>query len=640
MTRLGLAAAVLLAMSTLAWAPGVVCAQSLERPDDPLGLAIREPRVRVIHSDRPDLPGSSMHLQRSDPWLAYKRGHSLFQREWRPADGVFALAATRPVSAAVNSCAMCHNQPFRSAGAGGNTSEPVGHGRNVPHLFGVGLIETIGIQVRQELLARHDRNRNGFFDVPAETAGRRAMVRAAPGVTIDFGSLDDLDGDGVPDLNDVILVRFVDDTGIPRTRASDGGPARMGAPGIAGYDIAVGIFSSSIGDHQFPALRRFAAGAFRAVMGFLVDDPTSNEDRGRGRDRRAHDGWGAISNAYAPQFVMRETGRPAETQPACDGPQPGITEGEMDLLEWYLANHPPPARAQRTAETERGRRVMAEIGCTGCHVADWEIKPADALLGYSGDRRFFDLRVGFNANARRLEGKLVSLTDPVGGPEGLSLRVPRRQGAWVTGIYSDFRHHDLGERFYEYHYVDGRLWVLRRFRTPPLWGVGSTAPYGHDGRSATLDEVIRRHSGAAAEATSAYLGLPSEGRRAVLAFLRSLVLYQPDTLAADIDGDDRIADMFRRGGHPLGPERFNPELLFRTAPLYQGWAESDDDDTFFSYALLNLDQAYGLEMEGLRDDDRDGIPDILRSGISDVGEKDAGEKDAGQSCVAGFNTID
>ena len=93
----------------------------------------------------------------------------------------------------------------------------------------------------------------------------------------------------------------------------------------------------------------------------------------------------------------------------------------------------------------------------------------------------------------------------------------------MAGIYSDFRHHDLGERFYEYHYVDGRLWM------------------------------IRRHGGAAAEATDAYLGLPSEGRRAVLAFLRSLVLYQPDTLAPDIDGDDRIADMFRRGEHPLRP---------------------------------------------------------------------------------------
>jgi CxxC motif-containing protein (DUF1111 family) len=31
--------------------------------------------------------------------------------------------------------------------------------------------------------------------------------------------------------------------------------------------------------------------------------------------------------------------------------------------------------------------------------------------------------------------------------------------------------------------------------TEPLWGVGSTSPYGHDGRSTTLQEVILRHGG-------------------------------------------------------------------------------------------------------------------------------------------------
>jgi CxxC motif-containing protein (DUF1111 family) len=33
--------------------------------------------------------------------------------------------------------------------------------------------------------------------------------------------------------------------------------------------------------------------------------------------------------------------------------------------------------------------------------------------------------------------------------------------------------------------------------TEPLWGVGSTAPYGHDGRSINLREVILRHGGEA-----------------------------------------------------------------------------------------------------------------------------------------------
>ena len=37
----------------------------------------------------------------------------------------------------------------------------------------------------------------------------------------------------------------------------------------------------------------------------------------------------------------------------------------------------------------------------------------------------------------------------------------------------------------------------RRFLTTPLWGVGNTGPYGHDGRSMNLTDVILRHGGEA-----------------------------------------------------------------------------------------------------------------------------------------------
>ena len=38
----------------------------------------------------------------------------------------------------------------------------------------------------------------------------------------------------------------------------------------------------------------------------------------------------------------------------------------------------------------------------------------------------------------------------------------------------------------------------REFRTAPLWGVGATGPYLHDGRADTLDAAIRLHGGEAA----------------------------------------------------------------------------------------------------------------------------------------------
>ena len=266
-------------------------AQQNQRPDDPLGLSIREPRVRVVHSDDPIQTDSSLSLQQTDPWLAYQRGRSYFHREWSSAQGLFKVLPDRAIASSATSCAMCHNRPFRSAGAGGNAPEPVGYGRNTPHLFGAGLIETLAIQIRRQILDAHDLNRNGILDVPSETRGRRVLVEAYPGVTVDFGALDDLDHDGLPDLNDVILPRMIDTRGRYKQTLSGGEPATLDAPGIVGYDPIVAPFSSTVGDHQFPTLRTFAVGALNSVMGLPVDDPTTASDHGRRRDRRAGDGW-------------------------------------------------------------------------------------------------------------------------------------------------------------------------------------------------------------------------------------------------------------------------------------------------------------------------------------------------------------
>ena len=46
-----------------------------------------------------------------------------------------------------------------------------------------------------------------------------------------------------------------------------------------------------------------------------------------------------------------------------------------------------------------------------------------------------------------------------------------------------------------------------QFMTEPLWGVGSTGPYGHDGRSMTLRDVILRHGGEAQGARDSFAAL-------------------------------------------------------------------------------------------------------------------------------------
>lgn len=592
-------------------------AQISVRPEEPLGLSIREPRVRVIHSTRPDVPGTSIHLQQTDPWLAFQRGRSYFFHEWGQEDGVFAALPSRELAAATTSCGMCHNAPFRTPGAGGNTVQPVGYGLNTPHLFGSGLLEMIGVQVRALILDAYDDNRNGFLDVPGETAGRRAVVEASPGTRVDFGALADLDGDGWPDLNGVLQVTMVDSRGNARARRADGGRASLKDPEVAGYDLRMGVFATSKGDHQFPTLRVFFNGVFRTIMGMVADDPTSFQQLGPRPDWQRQRVWAEVSNAGALQPNLGLLPESLAALETLAGSRTGtLSEGELDLLEWYVLNFPAPAQGPQDRMTRRGRQLLDSFGCTSCHVADWVLHPQDARRGLAGDRRFFDLQVAHNRRTGRLEGRMRSLVEEVRGPGATLLKVPRRGGFVVRGVFTDLRHHDLGERFHEVYHRRGRSWSLQRFRTAPLWGVGSTAPYGHDGRSLTLDDVIRRHGGEAKSSAQAYGGAPPEDRQAVLAFLRSLVLYQPDALPTDLDGDGRISGDFRVAGRSVGPERFLPELLFRVAPVYKGWTEGPDGDRFFSYQMLNRTEAYGEDLAALSDRDRNGIPDLAEQPTS------------------------
>jgi hypothetical protein len=91
--------------------------------------------------------------------------------------------------------------------------------------------------------------------------------------------------------------------------------------------------------------------------------------------------------------------------------------------------------------------------------------------------------------------------------------------------------------------------VRTHFLTTPLWGVGSTSPYGHDGRSINLTEVILRHGGEGQTSRNAFAALPSPVRELLLAFLNSLVIFPPDDTASNLDPGDRTAPGFPQVRH-------------------------------------------------------------------------------------------
>ncbi len=66
------------------------------------------------------------------------------------------------------------------------------------------------------------------------------------------------------------------------------------------------------------------------------------------------------------------------------------------------------------------------------------------------------------------------------------------------------------------------------FMTENLWGVGSTAPYLHDGRAASLSEAILEHGGEAQTARDNFVGASLTAQQHLIAFLNSLVLFKDE----------------------------------------------------------------------------------------------------------------
>lgn len=64
--------------------------------------------------------------------------------------------------------------------------------------------------------------------------------------------------------------------------------------------------------------------------------------------------------------------------------------------------------------------------------------------------------------------------------------------------------------------------IHQEWRTPPLWGVASSAPYLHDGRAATLEQAIQWHGGEGQRAAEAFRSLKPDERGDLVQFLERL----------------------------------------------------------------------------------------------------------------------
>jgi hypothetical protein len=498
--------------AVLAMAPAWAFGQMIDKTQAPNAAneGISKSLAEQVGAGRGDwnTPGSAVFLIDRDPFRAIQRGRQIFQRKFTRlqfqgpgvGDGTGDIGANAAIGAGLSdSCAGCHSRPRGSAGGGGNVvTRP--DSRDTPHLFGAGLKEMLADEITGRL-------RQIEADaIQAAGASGRSVTRPLVAKGIHYGFI---------------------------TAAPDGSVDTSAVEGV-NADLRVRPFFAQGGTIS---IREFVVGAFHGEMGLDAADPDLARAAAGGRVTTPAGMVldGSLDHVEAPPIPNPEFDR--------DG---NVTGGEVptalvDYLEFYLLNYFKPATYQQTPVTRRGIRTFQDIGCASCHVPDLPIER---------DRRVADVETAYDEERgilNRLFATAAPLFDTVPDGSGFPpLKRPGLQPFLVRNIFTDFKRHDLGPNFYERNW-DGSL--QKEFLTRPLWGIGTKAAYGHDGRSVNLTEVILRHGGEAQDARDAFASLAVPRQEAVLEFLRSLVLFPPADTASNLDPGDPSAPFFPQFGH-------------------------------------------------------------------------------------------
>lgn len=206
-----------------------------------------------------------------------------------------------------------------------------------------------------------------------------------------------------------------------------------------------------------------------------------------------------------------------------------LTDGDITAATIWQATRPPPTRilpaepVLREAAM-RGEDLFTDIGCGSCH------RPYLPL-----DNPVFTEPGPYNpAGTLRPEDAegLVSV-DLAARFGDLLQRLP--DGRWAVRAFTDLKRHRIADAerpFFANELITHNFVPRDQFRTAPLWGVGSTAPYGHRGDVTTLAEVIGHHGGDATEARRAFEALPPADRGAIVEFLKTLRIPETPPIAA------------------------------------------------------------------------------------------------------------
>lgn len=241
-------------------------------------------------------------------------------------------------------------------------------------------------------------------------------------------------------------------------------------------------------------------GVFVSLRQFTVN--ALNHHHGMQPDER----WGA---RWTGQDDFDEDGHANEMSPA----------DVSSLVAWQAALPTPkiwtPTDDDWRIAADAGANQFHELECSQCHISHLPLDSLEfsAPNPYDGAGT---LRMDDISKPAIYDLSQLSWAADLARNENGQIMVP---------LFGDLKRHkmtdadvsELGNELFSQRFV-GR----DTFMTAELWGIGSTAPYGHRNDFTTLDEIIRAHGGDARQSRDAYVNANDATKSQIIAYLKTL----------------------------------------------------------------------------------------------------------------------
>lgn len=469
------------------------------------------------------LDGGGANVGRGQRYTTVPRSDLKGNGEW------FTHTPTRVTGPNAGGCFECHEQPFED-GAGTAAlnvhRDPFRTGmisqfiqRNTPHVFAPGAIQRLAEEMTDDLAADQAR----LVDDVCRNGGTRSVTLSSKGVS--FGTLS-----ASRDSRTPCQVTYDTD-------------------GVRGVD-----FQPSVDNPAAPVALIVRPFQWKGSTAFLRDF-----NRGAAHNELGMQAVEVVGDNVDGDF---------------DGVRNELTIGDMTALAVYMAAQPRPTTLielnglnllepaltnAQIARINRGRQVFSEIGCANCHMPQLTLNTPI----FSEPSQNAAFRDGDAFPAGQPTANVVDPRNPIrfdltkDQPDNIihsgstirarlgSFTQKDNAGRTIVQLYGDLKRHAMGSRLAEpVNEIAGddvtpipisprNRHTPDTFLTENLWGVGSTAPYMHDGRATTLAEAILEHAASdndnaseASPARAAYLARSLADKQAVIAFLENLVLFK------------------------------------------------------------------------------------------------------------------